>query len=63
MGTTQRMRLCPTCDGRGVTEETAPEFARGFFNEDRDFIRDNNSLTTVKQGSGCPRCLGACLIS
>lgn len=61
MAASQRI-MCPLCKGRGVTEDTAPEFARGFWNEDNDFIRDDNSLTTVKQGSGCPRCLGACWI-
>lgn len=46
--------LCPDCRGQGYTQQTAPEM-------DLRYNRDLGAYVeakTVKQGSGCPRCLG-----
>ena len=41
---------CPTCKGRGVTPETAPEL--------KGPTKKEPGFKTLKQGSGCPACLG-----
>ena len=50
MATTKRVE-CPLCRGTGVTKATAPECYQ--FREDGKLV-----WRTVKQGSGCPTCLG-----
>jgi RecJ-like exonuclease len=42
---------CPACEGLGVTEDTAPE-------RQRSRVDGKNVWRTVRQGSGCPRCMG-----
>jgi hypothetical protein len=44
--------ICPTCNGRGVTEETKPEF--GWV----PVPGKKPQWRTLKQGSGCFTCLG-----
>lgn len=44
------MTICETCDGLGYTEETRTVM--------RDPWAKEGKPKTIKQGSGCPDCLG-----
>jgi RecJ-like exonuclease len=47
-------KRCPQCDGTGHTKETAPEMELRY---DR-YMGAHVEVRTIKQGSGCPKCLG-----
>ena len=46
--------ICLACNGTGHSRETAPEMEMQY---DRD-LGGNVEVKTIKQGSGCIRCLG-----
>jgi hypothetical protein len=53
---TPKRVACPACNGTGVTKVTAPECFQ---------VRDDAGKLvwrTIKQGSGCPRCLGVAFL-
>jgi hypothetical protein len=54
MDRAERVKLCPACKGRGVTSETEPEMVLRW----EGSLRAHVESKTLKQGSGCPRCLG-----
>ena len=45
---------CPDCGGMGYTVETTAEMQLRFNKRLGDMVERR----TIKQGSGCPRCLG-----
>ena len=49
-----KLSLCPACNGTGHTKETAPEMELQY---NRD-MGAHVEVRTIKQGSGCPKCLG-----
>jgi hypothetical protein len=46
--------MCQACNGMGYSRETAPEMELQY---DRE-LGGNVEVRTIKQGSGCIRCLG-----
>jgi hypothetical protein len=46
--------MCPMCAGMGYTRDTAAEMELRF---DRE-LGGHVEVRTLKQGSGCPKCLG-----
>lgn len=45
---------CPDCSGMGYTEHTTAEMQTRFNKRMGEVVERR----TIKQGSGCPRCLG-----
>lgn len=54
MAAPDRVKLCPACDGAGVTKETAPEMELRYNRQ----MGAHVEARTLQQGSGCPRCQG-----
>ena len=54
MDSAGRVKLCPACKGRGVATETEPEMVLRW----EPALQARVESKTLKQGSGCPRCLG-----
>lgn len=53
MASPQRV-MCQECNGTGYSKETEPEMELQY---DRE-LGGNVEVRTIKQGSGCIRCLG-----
>ena len=53
MATAQRV-MCQACNGTGHSKETAPEMELEYNRE----LGAHVEVKTIKQGSGCIRCLG-----
>ena len=46
--------MCPECAGMGYSKQTAPEMELEYNRE----LGAHVEVKTIKQGSGCVRCLG-----